>query len=246
MIQGHFRRNYFQLLLGLSLLGAMYPLLEIEGRASITADIVWTVAFCAVLYLALRTIVVKRRELLVARTLMMAAVGLNVLGVVVESLYSTTRVSNAILLPSRFFSLCFLGQSTFAILREVAMPGKVTINRIWGATCVYIMMGLCWAYVFSLLTLLWHESLLFCGEPPTDPANMSLMLYFSFTTLTTLGFGDVVPSTPVARLASGVEAVMGQLFLTVVVARLVGLHITHQRHEEPGHEEQADEAPKDR
>ncbi len=52
------------------------------------------------------------------------------------------------------------------------------------------------------------------------------MLYFSFSTLTTLGYGDIVPVSPLARMLTSVEAITGQLYLTVLVARLVGLHIT--------------------
>lgn len=51
------------------------------------------------------------------------------------------------------------------------------------------------------------------------------MRYFSFETLTTLGYGDIVPRSPVARMLATLEAVMGQIYLTVLIARLVGLHI---------------------
>lgn len=51
--------------------------------------------------------------------------------------------------------------------------------------------------------------------------------YFSFATLTTLGFGDILPRTPVARVLATLEAVTGQIYLTVLIARLVGLHIVH-------------------
>ena len=53
------------------------------------------------------------------------------------------------------------------------------------------------------------------------------MVYYSFVTLTTLGYGDIVPIAPSARALATLEAITGQLYLTVLVARLVGLHITH-------------------
>ncbi len=53
------------------------------------------------------------------------------------------------------------------------------------------------------------------------------MRYFSFETLTTLGYGDIVPRSPAARMLATIEAVMGQIYLTVLIARLVGLHIAH-------------------
>ena len=55
------------------------------------------------------------------------------------------------------------------------------------------------------------------------------MLYYSFVTLTTLGYGDVVPILPAARSMATLEALMGQLYLVIVVARLVALHITHSK-----------------
>ena len=58
-------------------------------------------------------------------------------------------------------------------------------------------------------------------------AEAVLPLYYSFITLTTLGYGDVVPVSAAARMFAAIEAVMGQLYLAVLVARLVGLHISH-------------------
>jgi voltage-gated potassium channel Kch len=55
------------------------------------------------------------------------------------------------------------------------------------------------------------------------------MRYFSFTTLTTVGYGDIIPHSAAARTLASLEAVTGQIYLTVLVARLVGLHIVHAR-----------------
>jgi len=71
----------------------------------------------------------------------------------------------------------------------------------------------------------------------------STVLYFSFTTLTTLGYGDIVPTSPISRMLTSVEAIAGQLYLAVLVARLVGMHIVSSTGpEEPrGHEPRDEE-----
>jgi hypothetical protein len=69
------------------------------------------------------------------------------------------------------------------------------------------------------------------------------VLYFSFATLTTLGYGDIVPTSPISRMLASIEAITGQLYLAVLVARLVGMHIVDStgqepiRDREPGNEE---------
>ena len=107
------------------------------------------------------------------------------------------------------------------ILSHVLKDEAVTAEKISAAICVYLLIGLIWAYLFSLVHALQPGS--FQIENP----DFSHFVYYSFITLSTLGYGDITPLTPQAQSLAYVEAIAGQIYLTVLVARLVGLHIAH-------------------
>jgi len=94
-------------------------------------------------------------------------------------------------------------------------------------------MGLFWAYVFFILWFVRPDMIVGSdGELGLGYKHSSVLadlLYFSFVTLSTLGYGDLIPKGPAARLLSTSEALAGQLYLTILVARLVGLHISASR-----------------
>lgn len=115
------------------------------------------------------------------------------------------------------------------ILSYVLGSGRVTSDKIFAAICVYMLIGYGWTFVYSLLLELQPQSFVTTSEVArTDYVGRILQLrYFSFTTLTTVGYGDIVPRSPVARTMTILEAVMGQFYLVALVGRLVGLHIVH-------------------
>jgi len=122
----------------------------------------------------------------------------------------------------------FLTFTAVLVLRQVLGGDMVTGDTIAGAMCFYILLAVIMALVFSLLELNHPGSFLDNGRPlrPAGARARSLvpeLLYLSAATLTTLGYGDVVPVTPQARMLAVVEAMIGQLYLAVLIARLVGL-----------------------
>ena len=106
-------------------------------------------------------------------------------------------------------------------------------NTICVAICVYLLFGLLFALIFPSVATVQPGSfqgysnsqaprvVRFSDENSTDA------IYFSFKTLTTLGYGDIIPQLPAAKMLVAFESVVGQLFLAVLVARLVGMHIAH-------------------
>jgi Ion channel len=120
-----------------------------------------------------------------------------------------------------FFSVTILGY--------VLHSGRITADKIFAAICVYLLIGYAWTFGYALLEELVPGSLgPFSGSGKNDFVGRVLHLrYFSFMTLTTVGYGDILPRSPAARTMAMFEAVMGQIYLAVLVARLVGLHIVH-------------------
>lgn len=130
----------------------------------------------------------------------------------------------------------FLLYTTVLILLRVFAEEIVTMDTLSTALCVYLLMGYIWSTLYGLIYLLAPGSFhLPMGWTPATEKGIAtdvpinLMTYFSFTTLTTLGYGDVLPIRGSARAAVILEAVLGHFYLAVLVARLVGLHIADAR-----------------
>lgn len=121
----------------------------------------------------------------------------------------------------------FLGITALVILERVLRGKRVTTNTLTGAANVYLLFALVWASLFSALEILRPGS--FHPQIPSI-AEMGAglyqhFLYFSLVTLSTLGYGDVAPISQAARSLAAVEAVFGQLYLAILLGRLVGLHV---------------------
>ncbi len=114
------------------------------------------------------------------------------------------------------------------LLADVLSQGAMTADKIYGDLCVYLLIGLTWGFMFLTLDGAKPGSFLF-GQArlsgiEKDPATL---VYFSFVTLSTVGYGDITPLSPPARSFAFMEAIIGQFYLAVLVARLVGLHIAY-------------------
>lgn len=120
------------------------------------------------------------------------------------------------------FSAAFFGIVTMLLIGRTLAPGRITTSRIFAAICAYLLLGILWAEWYALLTV-WYGQVL---SIPVD-APLSEITYFSFVTLTTLGYGDILPEHPLARVLAYLEAVTGVLYLATLVARLVALQIAH-------------------
>ena len=133
-------------------------------------------------------------------------------------------------LTGEIFGDLFLIWVTLAIVHHVVRAQAVTTEVLFAVASAYLLLALIWAMAFGIAevlqpgTLRYPEALLGPGE---DPSVRGIYSYFSFVTLTTLGYGDISPVTDVGRILAMLEATLGQLFLVIVVARLVGMHTAH-------------------
>jgi len=121
------------------------------------------------------------------------------------------------------FGIAFLAFLVVVILSFIFREREVTINVIYASIVVYLLIAIMWAFVYSVLESI-HPGSFAAGEGQIE-AGRRLYIYFSFVTITTLGYGDITPTTDLANTFSFIEAVTGQLYLAILIARLVGTHI---------------------
>ena len=135
---------------------------------------------------------------------------------------------------ARAFGFLFFLLTAAAILVDVLKSKTITGDKIAGAICAYLMIGLMWAFLFCLIEVLNPGSFLENGQPVAVThtafrqfAVMNSLVYYSMVTIATLGYGDIVPKSAPARSLSTLEAITGQMYLAILIARLVSIHIVH-------------------
>ena len=126
----------------------------------------------------------------------------------------------------------FLTLVTILIIKYIFSTNRITLDYINAALCVYLILGLLWVSLYEIAEYIEPGSFVFPNDGLTDMNGgesygdlVVRKIYFSFVTLLTLGYGDVVPIYSNARLLAILEALIGQIFLVVLVARLVGIHV---------------------
>ena len=118
--------------------------------------------------------------------------------------------------------LCFFVSTAFKTAKQVLFTGEIDGNKILGAICLYLLLGLIWAVLYTLLQLEYPDSFQALQQNSQWFMLFPDFVYFSFVTMTTLGFGDISPTLPVARFLTYFEAIVGQFYLAILVASLVG------------------------
>lgn len=114
------------------------------------------------------------------------------------------------------------------VARAVFAPGRITFHRVIGAILLYLDVGLIFAALYGFAALTAHHA--FAGLPAMHD-NLSVgtnVVYFSFVTLTSVGYGDITPVHPIARALANIEAIIGQLYPATLLARLVTLELAHR------------------
>jgi len=111
------------------------------------------------------------------------------------------------------------------VARRVFLEGDVSVHRIFGAVALYLIFGLTWSFAYETLAVLDLGAFTYAVPPETPFQRSSELVYFSFVTLTTVGYGDVTPVHPLARSVAMLEALIGQLFPAITLARLVALEV---------------------
>jgi len=123
------------------------------------------------------------------------------------------------------FYILFIGASIGALCYKVFSEKTVDMDTIQGGISIYLLIGLLWALFYRVIETFDPGAF---SIPPYDGSWAHVFFYFSFVTLTTMGYGDIVPKNNFAMTLCSAEALVGQIFLTVFISRLVSLHLANQ------------------
>ncbi len=117
----------------------------------------------------------------------------------------------------------FVGVMVLAVViaLKVFAPGRITTDRIMGAVALYLTLGVAWGNAYEIVALLDHTAFAGAADATT---GVERWFYFSFVTLTTVGYGDITPASRAAQALAISEALVGQLYPAIILARLVTLH----------------------
>jgi hypothetical protein len=204
--------TFLIMLVSLSLLIVIGPFLEEYTTISYIMDIFLTV----VLVFGVASVSYRKYAVAIALCL--------IVPVLIISWSSKVVAIPRLLLFSDFLATMFFLFLILSILAHIFRQDEVTREVIYGAIVVYLLIGVMWAFVFNIMETLHPDS--FSIPAFIHSNDRSVMFYYSFTTLTTLGYGDVTPLSGPAKSLATVEAIIGQMYIAVLIAKLVGTHIT--------------------
>jgi len=203
------------------LLFVLYPLSKPHGITQYLLDAL------AVLVMVSGVYAVSDRS----RVFFWCVIGLAVFSFALQ-LLPYAHLDRSVLLLNKASTMLFLMVVTGAVLYRVLRKGPITVHRVQGAVAVYLMLGLIWALAYSLVFIC-NPSSFDLGrsmEGMDDlmrihTSGMSRLVYFSFVTMTTLGYGDITPQSKLADDLAILQALTGQIYLVVIMARLVSLAV---------------------
>ncbi len=132
---------------------------------------------------------------------------------------------------AKVFAIVLYFLSALVIFRDVIAEGDVDLNKLCGSVCFYLLIGILFGQLYQLLDVVDPGCFYFEMSKLEKHGELSafersnLLNYFSYVTLTTLGYGDIQPVARLTRTLAFSEALFSQIYLAILVARLVGLHI---------------------
>jgi len=211
------RTNFFYLLIALLIVLFTIPLAD--DLRLISAPLVRGFVFSCLLLIGVWSLRGGQRYFSVGMTLVIVGVALNVLAINVPS-QLLQQASILVLIGFMLVAIAFT-------MKQVAIGSDISSNRIVGAVCVYLLLGVIWAMTYTIIEMVSPGS--FDGFSPTDDMSWnSEWLYFSFVTMTTLGYGDILPISATARGFAYMQAIVGQFYIAVLVAGLVGAYVSNK------------------
>jgi hypothetical protein len=218
-----FKARFLNLLIFIIAMIIIGPLFEEFIGVRILIDILWSAIFISAVYAISR----KKSHIFIAVLLALPMLG---------AIWTKYFVQHKALVVAG--SLCGAAFFLFAIIQMLLFiysHKEVTRDLIIGAAVVYLFIGLMWTFIFVVVETLHPGSFKIPEVQGLETTRQ--FVYYSFVTLTTLGYGDITPITSMARSLCILEAVIGQLYLVVQVAWLVGVHVSQSMMKRAGRDE---------
>ena len=184
-----------------------------------TIEAIMDMALTAIVLLSIWSVAVDRLSFSVRFSITVLLILLELCELVFEH-YHLRTAHLAFLLAFTLATIAMAG-------RQVLLTGTVNFNKIVGSICIYLLIGMAWAFAYLLVERIFPGSIPRLGGDYWRE-NWQDALYFSYVTLTTLGYGDVFTKQPVGRCLAYMQAVVGQFYIAILVASLVGARINYE------------------
>src|SRR5215469_258173 len=205
--------KFFYLFLCQVLLLVLFPYLGQSGLPVVLFRVLGAVAFVSGVY----AVSDRRSQWITAAALLIPAGILNA----VFAFRQNPRIAVLTLVST----ILFLAFTLVSLLKAVVRAERVTHDTIYGGLSVYLLMAITWAAAYLLLVTVQPGAIVMdAARHPNHTMDWFDCVFYSFVTLTSLGYGDIVPMTAQARSLSILEAVSGIMYVAVLIARLVGVH----------------------
>ena len=210
--------NYLRILISQILLMFFAPFME--------KDILIYIMFASLLLLTFLSVIQRIKD---SKTPLVLAIVSGAIAIISSFVWAIPNATEHTIFIG--FTICTAGYAFFILIaivsisKTVFITDKVTSDRIIGSICVYMLIGMFFAFVYATMN--------FDGKTGFEVERLYDYIYFSFASLTTTGYGDIVPTNGLAKMVASIEGVVGSMYVAVVVARLVGMHIASKFPKEP-------------
>lgn len=218
IIGKYFKSQFLFLLIALMGLMVLSPMLAEFVRLNILMDIFITIIFIGCISAISNT----RRTVII--TIVLA------LPMFLSLWIPDIQKSTFLYLLGNFSGILFMAFVIVSILFFIFKEREVNANIIYASIVTYLLLAIMWSFIFKIIETIQPGSFFVPGH--ILDTEGALVTYYSFVTITTLGYGDITPIKDVARAFAALEAVVGQIYLVVLVARLVGLNIAQTMNKE--------------
>ena len=131
---------------------------------------------------------------------------------------------NYLLVISYLINTIFFLGAILTINRKIFLETKIDRDTIKGGVCVYLLIGMMWSFLYSIISVFDDNAF----SQALEPRDFETTIYMSFTTLSTLGYGDITPINKIAMRLANIESIIGQLYPAVYIARLVSLYTAQE------------------
>ncbi len=210
-------KKYRQLLIVLIFTFVVSPFLEGGiGNILSTSLLLYTII------IIIKSLPLPRRLLMVYGAIAIIAFCLDVYASLDLAVYFNRPLS---LIAQIIFAI-YLAGAAYWIGRDIFTTPEVTIDMVRGGISVYLLIGFVWALFYGIVNTLDANAF---SQPLINKASYIRPIHFSFTTLTTLGYGDIVPLSEVAQVLTNLEAIIGQMYPSIFIAILVGNYLSQRR-----------------